>query len=65
MFVFECIIYNEYRKFNFIVLAPEHPFPAARDNMLECYQWLVNEKKISPSKIAFGTYFDNLFKLIF
>jgi acetyl esterase/lipase len=46
-------------------LAPEHPFPAARDNMLECYQWLINEKKISPSKIAFGTYFDNLFKLIF
>ncbi|CAB4398863.1 alpha/beta-hydrolase [Rhizophagus irregularis] len=36
------------------LLAPEHPFPAARDNMLECYQWLINEKKISPSKIAFA-----------
>ncbi|GBB97789.1 hypothetical protein RclHR1_03070005 [Rhizophagus clarus] len=35
-------------------LAPEHPFPAARDNMLACYQWLINEKKISPSKIAFA-----------
>ncbi|GBB97788.1 hypothetical protein RclHR1_03070004 [Rhizophagus clarus] len=35
-------------------LAPEHPFPAARENMLACYHWLINEKKISPSKIAFA-----------
>ncbi|RIA80824.1 alpha/beta hydrolase fold-domain-containing protein [Glomus cerebriforme] len=35
-------------------LSPEYPFPAARDNMLACYQWLVTEKKISPSKIAFA-----------
>ncbi|CAG8768417.1 3155_t:CDS:2, partial [Racocetra persica] len=35
-------------------LSPEHPFPTARDNMLNCYQWLVNEKGISPSKIVFA-----------
>ncbi|CAG8799468.1 42884_t:CDS:2, partial [Gigaspora margarita] len=33
-------------------LSPEHPFPSARDSLLECYQWLVNEKGINPSKIA-------------
>ncbi|KAF0552914.1 alpha/beta-hydrolase [Gigaspora margarita] len=35
-------------------LSPEHTFPTARDNMLKCYQWLVNEKGISPSKIVFA-----------
>lgn len=42
-------------KFNFIGLAPEYSFPASRENLVACYQWLVNEKKISPSKITFGT----------
>ncbi|CAG8447607.1 8561_t:CDS:2 [Diversispora eburnea] len=35
-------------------LAPKHPFPAARDSLLACYDTLVNEKGISPSKIAFA-----------
>ncbi|CAJ0842444.1 11767_t:CDS:2, partial [Entrophospora sp. SA101] len=35
-------------------LAPKNPFPGARDNMLECYEWLVNEQGINPSKIVFG-----------
>ncbi|RIB01841.1 Alpha/Beta hydrolase protein [Gigaspora rosea] len=33
-------------------LSPEHPFPSARDSLLECYQWLVNEKGINPSKLT-------------
>ncbi|RHZ71117.1 hypothetical protein Glove_262g40 [Diversispora epigaea] len=35
-------------------LAPKNPFPAARDSLLACYDTLVNEKGISPSKIAFA-----------
>ncbi|CAB4411668.1 unnamed protein product [Rhizophagus irregularis] len=35
-------------------LAPEYSFPASRENLVACYQWLVNEKKISPSKITFA-----------
>ncbi|RIA80826.1 Alpha/Beta hydrolase protein [Glomus cerebriforme] len=35
-------------------LSPDHSFPVARDNFLACYEWLVTEKKISPSKIAFA-----------
>ncbi|RIA85797.1 Alpha/Beta hydrolase protein [Glomus cerebriforme] len=35
-------------------LSPENSFPVARDNILACYQWLVTEKKISPSKIVFA-----------
>lgn len=37
-----------------IGLSPKYSFPVARDNILACYQWLVTEKNISPSKIAFG-----------
>ncbi|CAG8599943.1 7461_t:CDS:2 [Cetraspora pellucida] len=33
-------------------LSPENAFPSHRDSMLKCYQWLVNEKGISPSKIT-------------
>ncbi|CAG8590289.1 437_t:CDS:2, partial [Dentiscutata heterogama] len=35
-------------------LSPEHTFPTARDNVLNCYQWLVEEKGINPSKIVFA-----------
>ncbi|CAG8584016.1 7675_t:CDS:2, partial [Dentiscutata heterogama] len=35
-------------------ISPEHVFPSARDSMLKCYQWLINEKGISPSKITFA-----------
>ncbi|CAJ0768370.1 6428_t:CDS:10 [Entrophospora sp. SA101] len=34
-------------------LSPENCFPAARENMIDCYLWLVNQRKISPSKIVF------------
>jgi monoterpene epsilon-lactone hydrolase len=33
-------------------LAPENPFPAALNNALETYQWLVNQKSESPVYIA-------------
>ncbi|CAB4464527.1 unnamed protein product [Rhizophagus irregularis] len=35
-------------------LSPKYSFPAARDNILACYQWLVTEKNIDPSKIVFA-----------
>ncbi|GES93443.1 alpha/beta hydrolase [Rhizophagus clarus] len=35
-------------------LSPKYSFPIARDNILACYEWLVTEKNISPSKIAFA-----------
>ncbi|CAI2170229.1 8566_t:CDS:2 [Funneliformis geosporum] len=35
-------------------LSPENSIPVARENMLSCYQWLVNEKGISPTKIIFA-----------
>jgi len=35
-------------------LAPEHPFPAAVDDALAGYRWLVEEKKIAPERIAVG-----------
>ena len=34
-------------------LAPEHPFPAALDDALDAYRWLL-EKGYSPENIAIG-----------
>ncbi|CAG8458828.1 9950_t:CDS:2 [Ambispora gerdemannii] len=35
-------------------LSPENPYPAARDYLLNCYRWLINEQGINPSNIVFG-----------
>ncbi len=35
-------------------LAPEHPFPAAADDALAAYRWLVQEKRIAPERIVIG-----------
>lgn len=34
-------------------LAPEHPFPAALEDSIECYRWLLNQG-ITPEQIAIG-----------
>ena len=33
-------------------LAPEHPFPAALNDAVNAYKWLIAEKKFSPKKIV-------------
>ncbi len=33
-------------------LAPEHPFPAALDDALGAYRWLLEERGIAPSRLA-------------
>jgi len=33
-------------------LAPEHPFPAAVEDAIKSYKWLIEDQKISPSKIV-------------
>ena len=35
-------------------LAPEHPFPAAVDDALAAYRWLVENRQIAPGRIAVG-----------
>ena len=35
-------------------LAPEHPFPAALDDAVKAYQWLVSNEKIDPKNIIIG-----------
>ncbi|CAG8480213.1 6265_t:CDS:2 [Paraglomus occultum] len=35
-------------------LTPEHSFPSQRNTFVQCYQWLVHEKGINPSRIAFA-----------
>ena len=32
-------------------LSPEHPFPAAPDDCLSCYRWLLNQPGVDPSKL--------------
>ena len=33
-------------------VAPEHPFPAALEDAVYAYKWLLNEKKYDPSRIV-------------
>lgn len=33
-------------------LAPEHPFPAALDDALATYRWLLEEREVAPSRLA-------------
>src|SRR5262249_60503864 len=40
-----CVLYFDYR------LAPEHPFPAALEDAVTIYRWLVQE--FDPRRIAF------------
>jgi epsilon-lactone hydrolase len=35
-------------------LAPEHPFPAAVDDAVAAYRWLVEQRRIAPDRIAIG-----------
>lgn len=35
-------------------IAPEHPFPAALDDAITAYQWLISNEKINPKNIIIG-----------
>ena len=33
-------------------LAPEHPFPAAVEDAVNCYKWLIESEKVNPNRIV-------------
>ena len=35
-------------------LAPEDPFPAGRDDLVEVYRWLLDDRRIDPARLVVG-----------